>query len=210
MELTSVSYEDIQISAIKVLNESLDEWKRSAPALPVGLEKGRYPLEIVRALDYIEGLHLAEADLFRLGIVETSDGLQIASVGIEEFIGPKKILVHQGFVDSYSYGEWDNLRQLQQEGIFGGKSGATYLAPLTDTSVAPNFVFPEDRQRRIPIVAYVNPAELAKWRKVYIDPEQQMERKNQEDIPKNAIFITGGIPAEAIINFSGKVDPGLF
>lgn len=210
MDVLTVDHESIQHDVIERLNGCLDKWHRPSPLKPIGLQDGLYPPEIEAALGYIKGQELGEADLFRLGIVASGPRLLLTPVGISEFTGEKGILVHQGFVDSHNPGGFDNLSQLENEGIFGNQAGATYLAPLSDIRVIQNFTFPEDRPRRVPVVAYINPGELSQRRLVYIDPEQQMEHREGSDIPRNAIFIIGGIPAEAIIHFYDKVDPNLF
>ncbi len=205
-EFINIDYNDIHAEVIRQINNTILNWKRNTPEIPLCFNNSEYPGQVGETIKILQTLRLSTQELADMGLKYEGNKLILIPLNensLLEYSG--NVLVHQGYADSHSPGGFDNIQKLKRDGIWGDTEGFTYLAPASDTSVKPNFVFREDSDRRVPVKIYIDTKKLLKWRKVYLDPEQYMEKKNRGSIPKNAFIITGGIPAEVILFVSDKL-----
>lgn len=122
--------------------------------------------------------------------------------------GWRHVLVHQGYIFGDNE-EFNNEKSLEEDGIWGSETKATYFAPIDSLSTPPNYAFEEQTTQKRKVVLYINADILAQHRSVWIDPEQFFEHQDPENVTSDAFWVSGGIPAEAIIYISETLDQGI-
>ena len=129
-------------------------------------------------------------------------------IGLMDRKGWRHVLVHQGYIFG-SDEEFNNEKSLEENGIWGSETKATYLAPIDSLSTPPNYAFEEQTTQKRKVVLYINADILAQHRSVWIDPEQFFEHQDLENVTSDAFWVSGGIPAEAIIYISETLDQNI-